>query len=165
MKSFLYKYWLINRKSLLRTHNDKMYTDSLTGNTPNTPKLIQPIYPNWPIICIFEKSSDHMSMFSTKYACLTCRKLQSVFFHFPTWAIEDAISLWAFFSCKSLLALSAIYRLFLTKKLLVLYMIFTILLLCILPIRYRTLFPYKSDPMPKFFRHTLTSRIQNLGLF
>ena len=29
----------------------------------------------------------------------------------------------------------------------------------------RTLFPYKPDPMPNFFRHTLMSRIQNLGLF
>ena len=31
--------------------------------------------------------------------------------------------------------------------------------------RYRTLFPYKPDPMPNFFMHTLMSRIQNLGLF
>ena len=31
--------------------------------------------------------------------------------------------------------------------------------------RYRTLFPYKPDPMPSFFRHTLRSRIQNLNLF
>ena len=30
-----------------------------------------------------------------------------------------------------------------------------------LPTRYRTLFPYKPDPMPSFFR----SRIQNLNLF
>ena len=26
-------------------------------------------------------------------------------------------------------------------------------------IRYRTLFPYQPDPMPRFFRHTLRSRI------
>ena len=26
--------------------------------------------------------------------------------------------------------------------------------------RYRTLFPYKPDPMPSFFRHTFRSRIQ-----
>ena len=31
--------------------------------------------------------------------------------------------------------------------------------------RYRTLFPYKPDPMPRFLRHTLRSRILNLGLF
>jgi len=31
--------------------------------------------------------------------------------------------------------------------------------------RYRTLFPYKPDPMPRFLRHTLRSRIHNLGLF
>ena len=31
--------------------------------------------------------------------------------------------------------------------------------------RYRTLFLYKPDPMPSFFRHTLRSRIQNLNLF
>ena len=31
--------------------------------------------------------------------------------------------------------------------------------------RYRTLFPYKPDPMPSFLRHTLRSRIQNLNLF
>ena len=31
--------------------------------------------------------------------------------------------------------------------------------------RYRTLFPYKPDPMPSFFRHTLMSIIQNLSLF
>ena len=31
--------------------------------------------------------------------------------------------------------------------------------------RYRTLFPFKPDPMPSFFRHTLRSRIQNLNLF
>mgnify|MGYP007048501654 CR=1 FL=1 len=31
--------------------------------------------------------------------------------------------------------------------------------------RYRTLFPYKPDPKPSFFRHTLSSRIQNLNLF
>ena len=31
--------------------------------------------------------------------------------------------------------------------------------------RYRTLFPYKPDPMPSFFRHTLRSRIQKLGCF
>ena len=30
--------------------------------------------------------------------------------------------------------------------------------------RYRTLFPYKNGPMPNFIRHTLMSRIQNLGL-
>ncbi len=32
-------------------------------------------------------------------------------------------------------------------------------------VRYRTLFSYKPDPMPSFFRHTLRSRIQNLNLF
>ena len=31
--------------------------------------------------------------------------------------------------------------------------------------RYRTIFPYKPDPMPISFRHTLRSRIQNLDLF
>ena len=31
--------------------------------------------------------------------------------------------------------------------------------------RYTTLFPYKPDPMPNFFRHTLMSRIQKLGIF
>ena len=31
--------------------------------------------------------------------------------------------------------------------------------------RYRTLFPYKSHPMPSFFSHTSRSRIQNLSLF
>ena len=32
-------------------------------------------------------------------------------------------------------------------------------------LRYRTLFPYKPGPISNFFRHTLISRIQNLGLF
>jgi hypothetical protein len=32
-------------------------------------------------------------------------------------------------------------------------------------IRYRTLFPYKPNPVPNFLRHTLMSRIQNFGLF
>ena len=41
----------------------------------------------------------------------------------------------------------------------------TVILLTMLYHRYRTLFPYKPDPMPNFFRHTLMSRIQNLGLF
>ena len=36
--------------------------------------------------------------------------------------------------------------------------------LCI-DFRYRTLFPYKPDLIPNFFRHTLMSRIRNLGLF
>ena len=31
--------------------------------------------------------------------------------------------------------------------------------------RYRTLFPYKPDPMPSFLRHLLRWRIQNLNLF
>ena len=31
--------------------------------------------------------------------------------------------------------------------------------------RYRTLFPYKPDPMPSFYRRSLRSRIQNLNLF
>ena len=30
---------------------------------------------------------------------------------------------------------------------------------------YRTLFPYKPDPRSNLFRHTLMSRIQNMGLF
>jgi hypothetical protein len=35
----------------------------------------------------------------------------------------------------------------------------------ILEIRHlRTLLPYKPNPMPNFLRHTLMSRIQNLGL-
>ena len=37
--------------------------------------------------------------------------------------------------------------------------------LLLLQIRYRTLFPYKPDPMPSFSRHTLRSRIQTLNLF
>ena len=31
--------------------------------------------------------------------------------------------------------------------------------------RYRTLFPYKPDPMPNFLSHTLMSRIQKFGSF
>ena len=31
--------------------------------------------------------------------------------------------------------------------------------------RYMTLFPYKPGPMSNFFRHSLMSRIQNVGLF
>jgi hypothetical protein len=30
-------------------------------------------------------------------------------------------------------------------------------------IRYKTLFPYKPDPMPSFLKHSLRSRVQNLS--
>ena len=40
-----------------------MYAKTSTGNTPNTPQLIRPICPNWPIIWdIFEKSRHHKSI-------------------------------------------------------------------------------------------------------
>ena len=44
----------------LGTHNDKMYAEILTGNTP---QFIQSICPNRPIISdIFEKKPNHMSI-------------------------------------------------------------------------------------------------------
>ena len=38
-------------------------------------------------------------------------------------------------------------------------------LMCSLGLRYRTIFPYKPDPMPSFLRHILRSNLQNLNLF
>ena len=46
-----------------KRNTDKMCVDILTGDTPNTPQFIRPIYQNRPIIWdMFEKSPYHTSI-------------------------------------------------------------------------------------------------------